>query len=166
MRRLYLRVPRQTSSAELVEGLLSDGLPPESIRLFTRQPRRLTRLPVSVRGFRSSPSTVALSSLAGVVIAMLAMLAVLAVSGAGPLAGSILVPSAALVGAIVGAASAWWRRAPPALREMRGEPGREDTVMLVDVPDDRLEQVEDAIKSRHPQVRVQGTDPVGSPPFP
>ena len=38
--------------------------------------------------------------------------------------------------------------------------------MRLQVPGERLEQLQKGIKRRHPEIRVKGTDPSGSPPFP
>ncbi len=69
-------------------------------------------------------------------------------------------------GAFVGAATTWARPYPTELRPLRDELRRDDVVMRIEVADERLEPLETEIKERHPELRIKGTDPAGSPPFP
>jgi hypothetical protein len=71
-----------------------------------------------------------------------------------------------LAGAAAGALTAAWPAYPSELRPLHAEVGRDDVVMLADVPDEQLGRVERLIQDRHPGIRVKGTDPRGSPPFP
>jgi hypothetical protein len=74
--------------------------------------------------------------------------------------------SATLVGAAVGAATAISSEFTAELRPLRREVGPDDAVMLLDVPDDRVGELEQTIASRPPEIRVKGTDPRGTPPTP
>jgi hypothetical protein len=78
----------------------------------------------------------------------------------------LLVLAFTLGGAVAGALTALWQGYPQELRPIRAELGRDDVVMLVDLPDELLGRVEQTIKDHHPEIRVKGTDPRGSPPFP
>jgi hypothetical protein len=43
---------------------------------------------------------------------------------------------------------------------------RGEGVMVLEVDDGRVGELENQVKSRHPDVSVLGTDPQGTPPFP
>jgi HAMP domain-containing protein len=83
----------------------------------------------------------------------------------GPQNGMLLLV-ATLAGAAAGAATGWLPRFPSELQPLRNELRRDDVVMRIEVPDERQGQLEQEIKARHPEIRVKGTDPAGSPPFP
>jgi hypothetical protein len=165
MRRLYLIVPGPELAGRLVEELLSEDLTGQSMRLLSRRPRELDALPVPVTGFRPSPDNILLRILGGAAAALMVALLTVAFSGAGQSTVPLLL-IVTLIGAAAGAATLLWWGFPAELRPLRGELKREDLVMLLDVPDERLGELERAIASRHPEVRVKGTHPAGSPPVP
>ncbi len=165
MRRLYLIIPGPDLAADLVEELLSDGMEQRQLRLFACRPRRL-KVPVPVSRLSGGADSVLTRTLAGAVIALVIALVVIAIGGAGPFAGSILLVATA-AGAAVGAVSGRQRGGYPSeLEPLREELGGDDVVMLLDVADQRLGNWEERIKGRHPEIRVKGTDPAGTPPFP
>lgn len=165
MRRVYLVVPGARLSHSLVQELLSDGISEHDIRLIARQPGTLRDLPVPVTRFRPGPDILLKRSMAGAVLALIGGLVVIALTGLGTGAVGILI-SVTLVGAVVGAATAIGSEFPAELRPLRREVGPDDAVMLLDVPDDRLGELEQTIASRHPEIRVKGTDARGTPPTP
>lgn len=122
-------------------------------------------LPVSVTGLRPQLETLSMPALSGAALALTAALLVNAFGGAVPAAGLVLV-AFTIAGAALGASTAAWRGYPRELRPLRAELRWEDAVMRLEVPDARLEEIQKGIKGRHPEIRVKGTDPVGSPPFP
>jgi hypothetical protein len=165
MRRLYAIVPGPALSVHLVKELLAEGAAPQSIHLFTREPGQLTDLPVSVTGFRPPRDMILLRTLSGAILALLTALLVITVSGVG---GSpvLLLLTVTLAGAAIGAVSTMWRGASRELHRLQGELREDDVVMVMDLPEARLGEMERKVKSRHPEIRVKGTDPAGSPPFP
>jgi hypothetical protein len=165
MRQLYFIVPGAALTRRLLGELEAEGLEHHSIRVFARRPRRLSDLPVTVTGLRPHLETLLTRALTGAALALAAALLVMAFGGAAPAPGLALV-AVTVAGAAAGAATAPWRAYPRKLRPLRPEVGRADVVMELQVPDGRLESVAKGVKRRHPEVRVKGTDPAGSPPFP
>ena len=166
MRRIYVVIPGPVLTGRLVQELLSNGLTAEQdMRLFSRQPKHLADVPVSVTSLRAASGKTLLRALMGGVIAFLALLLVLIASG-GADAQSLLLVVATMTGAAAGAATALLQPFPPELRPLREELRHDDVVLVVEVPDARQGSLEQEIKARHPEIRVMGTDPGGSPPFP
>jgi hypothetical protein len=171
MQRLYFIIPGQSLTTQLVNELLEGGIPRLGIHLFAKKPAGLTGLTgltVSVMGFQPPLDSILLRALSGAVVGLLTVLLMFFQGGiAGNPVSLILIML--LAGSLLGALSAFWRDMPEGageLRRLRKELRRDDVVMLMDLPEGRLGEVEQQVKSRHPQVRVKGTDPAGSPPFP
>lgn len=169
MRRLYLVIPGPERTEPLVRELLADGLKAEDIRLFSRRPERLDNTPVTVKGLGATKvrllSQAAFGALAAVLVLILVSILAAALGGAA-LASPVVVVLVAAGGAFVGAATTWAQPYPTELRPLRDELRRDDVVMRIEVPDERLLALETEIKDRHPELRIKGTDPAGSPPFP
>ena len=164
MRRLYVTIPGPSLSGRLVDELLAAGVERKRMRVFARDPRRLDHIGVKVRSF--SPGVVALlpAAVAGGSIALVFLVIIsigVAVPWSAPLATAVTVAGAAL-----GAGLAYWHDYPAELKPLGEELAIDDVVMTLDLPDERLGQVEKTIKARHPELKVKGTDPGGSPPFP
>lgn len=167
MRRLYLIIPGPDLAADLVHELLSDGMEQRQLSLFACRPRRLkVPVPVSRLSAGGGADSMLTRTLAGAVIALVIALVAIAVGGAGPFAGSVLLVATA-VGAAIGAIAGRPRSGyPTELEPLREELDGDDVVMLLDVADQRLGDWEERIKDLHPEIRVKGTDPAGTPPFP
>ena len=165
MRLLYLIIPGAPLTRRLIQELTAEGLEADWIRLVSRRADLLADLPVPVTSVRPPGETLGLRALAGAALALVAALLVVALGLAVPSVGLFLL-AVTLVGAVVGALSASWGAYPQELGTIRAEVGREDVVMLLDLPDERLEAVEQWIKDLHPEIRVKGVDPRGTPPFP
>jgi hypothetical protein len=165
MRLLYLIIPGAPLTRRLIQELSAEWLEADRIRLVSRRADLLADLPVPVTGLRPPGETLGLRALAGAALALVAALLVVALGLAVPSVGLFLL-AVTLAGAVVGALSASWGAYPQELRPIRAEVGRDDVVMLVDLPDERLEPVEEWIKKLHPEIRAKGVDPRGSPPFP
>jgi hypothetical protein len=165
MRRLYVIVPGPALTVQLVDELIAEDIPREGIRLFAQTSGRLTDLPVSVRGFRPSRDLVLLRTLSGAILALLSALLIIIVGEVGDRPGFMLL-TVTLAGAAIGAITAWWRDLPRELRRLRSELNEDDVVMLIDLPEARLGEVERQVESRYPEIRIKGTDPAGTPPFP
>ena len=166
MRRIYVVIPGPVLTGRLVQELLSNGLTPEQdMRLFSRQPKHLTDVPLSVTSLRVASGKIPLRALMGASIAFLALLLVLIAFDAAEVKGLLLVV-VTMTGAAAGAATALLQPFPSELRPLREELRHDDVVLRVEVPDARQGSLEQEIKARHPEIRVMGTDPGGSPPFP
>lgn len=90
---------------------------------------------------------------------------------AGPTGGApalVIVLLSALIGGFVARQTLAGGADREALAVIRGQGGlkSDKTVLLVDVQDDRAQEVERKLKQAHPEVAVLGTDPAESPPFP
>jgi len=164
MRRLYLIVPGQALTERLIGELKTAGLRPGDMTLYAQQPVRSATLTLPVKTLRPSTRRILLRALSGAV--SIFFLVVLVVLLGGLAAGTGVLLGAALLGALLGGATAGWGLAPAEISQMRKELRSEDRVMLLNVPDERLGEFEQMITARHPEIRVKGTDPRGSPPFP
>jgi hypothetical protein len=98
-------------------------------------------------------------------LALLPALLIIIVGAGGDSTGFMLF-TVTLVGAAIGAMTTLWRDLPRELRRLRSELHEDDVVMLIDLPEARLGEVERQIESRYPEIRIKGTDPAGTPPFP
>jgi hypothetical protein len=165
-RRLYVVIPDPLLTGRLVQELLADGLTKQDIRLFSRQSSRLADIPASVTSLRAVPRNVLLRALAGAAIALVALvLWSIAFGRAGsPSLLSLLLTT--LAGAAAGAGTLLLQTFPAELGPLRGELRSDDVVLRVEVPNRRQGLLEEEIKARHPEIRVMGTDPGGTPPFP
>jgi hypothetical protein len=90
------------------------------MRLFSRQPKHLADVPVSVTSLRAASGKTLLRALMGGAIAFLALLLVLIASG-GADAQSLLLVVATMTGAAAGAATALLQPFPSELRPLREE---------------------------------------------
>lgn len=165
MRHLYVIIPGAPLTRKLVRELTREGLKEEWIRLVSRRSGLLGDLPVPVTGFGPSLVSIWPRALAGAAVALILALLLLTFGVVVP-SVELLLLIFILAGAAAGAMTAAWGAYPTELRPLRAEVGRDDVVMLADVPDELLGRVEQLIKDRHPEVRVKGTDPRGTPPFP
>jgi hypothetical protein len=169
-RRLYVVAQGPALTNRLVQELLADDLTNRDIRLFSGQPNRLADIPVSVTSLRAAPGHVLLCALAGAAIVLVVL--VLWAIGFGrvgsPSLWSLLLTTltGAAAGAAAGAGTALLQPFPAELRPLQGELRPDDVVLRVEVPDTREGPLEEEIKDRHPEIRVMGTDPGGTPSFP
>jgi hypothetical protein len=164
MRRLYLIVPGQELTERLIRELESEGLATRKMSLYAQRPTRSATLTLPVRPMRASPWRSMWRALFGALTALIVALVLMVFGGLQIVLEGLLV--VALLGALVGLSTARWGLVPPEVKQLRKELRPDDLVMLVDVPDDLLGQLEQTINTAHPEIRIKGTDPRGSPPFP
>ncbi len=169
MRRLFLTVPDPPLAARMVQELKGLGVDEQGIRLFAERPQRLSAamagVPVPVAALRVPPGSIALRALGGALLVLALALVLMSLGGAAALSLATLL-ALALLGALIGAATLLRGGPPREVRALRPELRGDEVVVVTEVPDDRLADVEQALKERHPEVKVKGTDPGGSPPFP
>lgn len=165
MRQLYLIVPHAPLTVEVVDELQSEGIGPTRMRVYAKRPARFSGSGITVTAFPQARDRWMFAAVVGAIAALVVALLILLVAGAGPWSG-VFVLIAAIGGAAVGATSRRDRSLEDELQPLRARVRRGDAVIVADVPDARLGEIEREIKARHPEVRVQGTDPRGSPPFP
>jgi hypothetical protein len=165
-RRLYVVIPGAVLPNRVVQELLADGLTKQDIRLYSRQRNRLAEMPVTVTSLRAAPGHVLFRALAGAAIVLVALVLWAIAFGRVGSPGLLSLLLTTLAGGAVGAGTDLLQPFPAELRPLRGELRPDDVVLRADVPATGLGPLEEEIKARHPEIRVMGTDPRGTPPFP
>jgi hypothetical protein len=165
MRRLYLVVPGASLSRELLRELAERGVDVRRVRVFGARPDRLSVLGVPVEGLHPAPRRVLSYAAAGAGLGLAAALLGAGLGGSGPWSAATLI-GAALGGAGLGALWVRSQGFPREIAPLRPELRRDDVVLALDIPDPGLGPLQDSIGARHPEIRVKGIDPAGSPPFP
>jgi hypothetical protein len=170
MRRIYASIAERQTARAAIDELLHDGVEAQHIQLFSPDPQGLGTLPVRVSRLRRPRQVMwraprAVGAAAGVAIVVILTLL------AGPTGGApalVIVLLSALIGGFVARQTLAGGADRAALAVIRGQGGlkSDKTVLLVDVQDDRAQEVERKLKQAHPEVAVLGTDPAESPPFP
>jgi len=105
-----------------------------------------------------------LGAVTGLIVATFVGVPLLALGGLGIAPMLVLM----VVGGLGGAVYKLWVGNGPAGELYRLEEAfkRDETVMVIETDTDRINDLENKINSRHPDVFVLGTDPQGTPPFP
>ncbi len=169
LRRLYFLLPDVTTARAIVDELLLAHIPFEHIHVLARANTPLDELPEAglaqktdlvpalERGLAVGGTVGALAGLAAVVF---------------PPAGVVAAGGAILFGALGGAGFGAWVSSMvgvslPNSRLQRFEKAIEQgmILMMVDVPKDRVDEYEELIRSHHPEVDIEGTEPT-IPAFP
>jgi hypothetical protein len=161
---VYMTVPRQGVTAEIAEELLGDGVPEDRIHVYSASPERAPPMPVKVSHYRPSTREAVAGGVVGAIIGALAGIPLLWLGGLGIAPLLVLI----VAGGTGGAVFRLWIGSPPggALDRLDDALKRGETVMMLEIEDRWVGQVENRVKSRHPEVSVLGTDPQGTPPFP
>jgi len=159
--RIYLVIPGPELTGRLFNDLQAQGLTSEGVELFAYHPDRLADLPVTATGLSARPRRIVLWSLVCGVIGALIGLALLQ-------RGThwLVLPLLVLVGVNLGAGSVYKIPLPADAEPLRGELGRNDVLMLLDVDDDAQSQIQQAVAEQYPEVRVVRSDPTGALFFP
>jgi len=163
MRRIYFLVPDHDSAKKIVDELLLARIDVKHIHIVANHSLALEELPEATiaqttdlipsleRGFTIGGAT-----------GVLAGLAAIALPGVGILAGGAIMLASSLAGAGVGAwASSMIGISAPnsRLKEYEAAIGRGEYLFLVDVPKDRVEEIEELVKSHHPEADMHHTEP-------
>lgn len=164
MRRIYLVIPGLQLTHQLHQELLSNGIDETHMQLFSRSPRQAGEHDLPLKRVYPQGRHFILFGLTGAVVALTLTLLVIPFLGMVIASGVLLV--IALIGLLAGLAIVPWAGYPRDLKRIRQELSADDVLLLLDVRDQELGELEQEIKSRHPEIRVKGTDPGGSPPFP
>jgi len=147
LQRIHLVVPGPDLVRRLVEKLQEVGVPSEGMAVFSYYPDRLANLPAAVTGLTARPSRIFLWGLVFCAVGLLAGLALLAKG-----THWLVVPGLAFAGLNLGAGGAYKLSLSEDAEPVRGELGRDDVLMLVDVGDELREQIHQAIQ-HYPEVR-------------
>lgn len=169
MRRVYFLVPDSKTAKTIVDELLLARIEVGHIHIVANHSLALEELPEATIAQTTDllPSLqrgIALGGATGV----LAGLVAIALPGAGILAGGAIMLIASLAGAGVGAwASSMIGISAPNSRLKEYEKAIADGqyLFLVDVPKDRVEEIEELVKSHHPEAEMHHTEPL-IPSFP
>lgn len=168
MRRLYFLAPDLESTRSIVHDLLLNHVPEDRIHILAREGMELEELPEARIRERTNliPSLERGAAIGGATGA-LAGIAAVAIPGLGILGGGAVLALAA-AGTGVGAwASSLQGISTPNTQLKRFEEriAAGDILMMVDVPKDRIEEIEAVIRKHHPEAEVAGTEP-NKPFFP
>jgi hypothetical protein len=163
---IYLTIPEQSQSkvGEVTDALIRDGVDAPRIRVFSMCLERLPKLAVRTVRYRSPAANARFGALIGGVVGLLIGLLLMALFGLGLVVVLVLL----LVLAVGGALSRLWfdHGLARELYRLDGAMRQGSQVIVLKVDKERVEEVENGIKQRHPEVAVLGEDAQGTPPFP
>ncbi|CDY79301.1 Probable transmembrane protein [Caballeronia glathei] len=169
MRRIYFLLPNVQSAKGIIDELLLKRIEWRHIHVLARPGVPLEDLPQATLAQRSDLLyALARGTAAGGVTGMLAGLVAMAFPPAGLTIAGGAVVCMTLASAGFGAWTATMIGVDvPNTRLRRFEAAIEkgELLMMVDVPKVRVEEIEEVIKSHHPEADVEGTDPT-IPAFP
>lgn len=160
-RRIYLVVPGPELAGRMIADLQDRGVAHERIALYAYQPERLANLPVVTTSLNAGPRRIVIRALIFAAVAALVGLALLAEG-----VHWLVLPLLVLAGVNLGAGSVYKTPLPDDAEPLRAELRRNDILMLVDVDDSDQGPIQKGIAEQFPEIRVKGTDPTGTPPFP
>ena len=169
MRRLYFILPAMEVTHKVVDELLLARIEERHIHVIAKENSPMEDLPEATLLQKSDfvPALergVALGGATGVVAGLVA----LAFPPAGIVLGGGAVLSIALAGAGVGAwlSSMIGIDAPNSrLKAFEEAIEKGEFLMLVDVPKDRVDEIDELVKQHHPEAKIEGTEPT-IPAFP
>lgn len=171
MRRIYFLVPTLDSAAKIVDELLLARIEERHIHIIAKDTKALEKkhLPEASL-FQSSDFIPALERglAVGGATGLLAGIAAVTFPPAGLVLGGGAILATSLGGAGVGAWIAGMIGvSTPNTQLKEFEKAIEDgqLLMLIDVPKDRVNEIEKLVKSHHPEAEVEGTEPT-VPAFP
>lgn len=169
MRRLYFLVPHVEGARKIVQELLLNHVPEDHIHLVAKRGVELEDLPAATTAQKTDliPALERGAAIGGATGALAGLVAV-TVPPAGLVLGGGAVLGAALAGAGFGAwAASLMGISTPNSQLKRFEKAIESgqVLMMVDVARDRIPEIEELIKSHHPEADIGGTDP-HKPAFP
>jgi hypothetical protein len=168
-RRLYFLVPDIDHTKRIVEELLLGRIEERHIHVMAKEGTPMEDLP-EAGVLQTSDVVRAAERGAGVggATGLLAGLVAVSFPPAGLVLGGGAVLLTTLAGAGIGAwASSLIGAAVPNSELERFKEALENgqVLMLVDVPAERVDEIEDLIRKHHPEAEIAGTDPTW-PPFP
>lgn len=167
MKRIYFLVPDQDSAQTIVNELRTNGIEEEHISIIAKQGESLPELPEETKAtfLEKSDWLPALQRGVGVggSLGLFAGLTVLALQPAGLLiGGGALLAGTTVAGATFGAwASSLIGISTPntQLQQFEEAVANGQILMLVDVPKERINEIQAIIKKHHPEVNFQGVEP-------
>lgn len=171
MKRLYFLVPDLDVAKRLIDDLLLARIPEKDLHLVAKDKHLLEQQELPSAGIMQESDVVpAIEKGVGVggVTGLLAGIAAVTFPPAGLALGGGAILATTLAGAGFGAAVAPMIgiSAPNTkLKEFEDAIERGEVLFLVDVPKERVEEIEDLVRKHHEEAKVEGTDPT-KPAFP
>lgn len=169
MRRLYFLLPSVATARAIVDELLLNHVEERHIHVLAKRGTPLEDLPeTSVAQRTDLIPAIERGVAAGGATGALAGLVAVALPPAGLVLGGGAVLGMALAGAGFGAwAASLMGVSTPNSQIKRFEKAIEqgEILMMVDVPKDDVAEIEELVRSHHPEAEIGGTDPT-IPPFP
>ena len=169
MRRMYFLLPDVAHARKVVEELIQNRVEERHIHVLAKRDTPLEDLPEASLAQRTDLKAALERGVAvGGATGALAGLAAVAFPPAGRVVGGGAVLGLAVAGAGFGAwASSLLGISTPNSELKRFEKAieRGELLMMVDVPKNRVQELEDLVKRHHPEAIIRGTEPK-MPPFP
>jgi hypothetical protein len=157
LRRLFFLLPDETSGASLVTELEAAGITRDHLHTVAGDGQRLARLPPATPRQRQDSAwrlehwlwngNLALFAVAG--IGLLVSLYVGFATGA-------ILALAVMIASFTAGALFVYRMPDTHLGEMRYPLGHGEVVLMVDVPKNRVDEIERLVEQRHPEVEASG----------
>ena len=169
MRRLYFLVPDVDSAKKIVDELLLARVEGQHIHVIAKEGTPMEDLPEARLAQQSDliPALergIAVGGATGILMGIVAV----TFPPAGLVLGGGAILATSLAGAGIGAVmSSMIGISAPNSRLKQFEEAIEqgELLMMVDVPKDRVEEIDELVKKHHPEADIEGTEPT-IPPFP
>jgi hypothetical protein len=169
MRRLYFLVPSVESARTINDELLLARIEERHIHVIAKEGTPLEDLPEATLAQRSDliPALERGAAIGGATGVLAGIIAV-TVPPAGLVLGGGAVLATGLAGVGVGALMSSMIGVDTAnsrIQKFQDAIDKGELLMMVDVPKDRVEEIDDLVKKHHPEAELEGTEPT-VPPFP
>ncbi|MGX2042225.1 DUF1269 domain-containing protein [Methylocaldum sp. MU1018] len=168
MKRIYFLVPDIETTRKIVDGLLLARVEERHIHVLAKRGTPLEDLPEATFLQKTDFIPALEQGIAvGGMTGMLAGLVAVALP-TGLVLGGGAVLAISLLGAGFGAWASSMIGASTGNRQLKDYEdaiGRGELLVMVDVPKERVEEVEELVKKHHPEAECEGTEPT-IPPFP
>ena len=169
MRRIYFLLPDVDVSRKVVDELLLARIPEKDIHVIAKEGTEMADLPEATLAQKSDVIPAFERGIAvGGATGVLAGVAAVTFPPAGLVLGGGALLAIALAGSGFGAImSTMIGVSAPNSRHAQFEDAVKngEILMLVDVPKDRVDEIEEMVKSHHPEADIEGTEPT-IPAFP
>jgi hypothetical protein len=169
MRRLYFLVPSVESARTINDELLLARIEERHIHVIAKEGTPLEDLPEATLAQRSDliPALERGAAIGGATGVLAGIIAV-TVPPAGLVLGGGAVLATGLAGVGVGALMSSMIGVDTAnsrIQKFQDAIDKGELLMMVDVPKDRVEEIDELVKKHHPEAELEGTEPT-VPPFP
>jgi hypothetical protein len=156
MTRVYLTAPQQEITARFTNELMDKGVPDDRIHLYSSSPQRHPDLPVAIERYQTPNEAMAYGGVIGTLLGSLVGLPLLGLGTLGIAPLLVVMVAFGIGGAVV----RLWMGSGPAgeLYRLDDALKRGETVLVLELDDRELEQVEQSVKQRHPELSMMSTD--------